>query len=423
MSDISTWGGDPVIVATRAEIDRGASLIGLAESRLIGEVEPFDFFDEPVARLVFAIQLPVILLRLEQLKWACTIASENYISLEARVANRVHWITELIAEHPVLGKLVPNQVIEKFGLGALAVAAGTLFVNGNLSKMLTREVVDVYPALTGLGTSKGDNSEAAAKALQGQLQPFGLIKNGEPHLIAQLRGPALAPPTSLLDFAMRERSVHRENEASIRIDRYTKGDQKLFVVYVPGTRAKTLLQNSDPFDVGSAIGLLAEPEESASHDAVLDAIKREGIGAKDKVVMVGYSQGGTIAGEIAADHNKVNVSALVTFGAPLAQLNFPQSMPVISLEHSNDVIPALSGAVNPVTENWMTVEREVSLGVGEVSLHAHRIDEYVETARQLDQDSGAGAMRMKKKLLRIFKDFSFDASTEYQYSKTPKRPD
>ena len=406
-----------MIVATRSEIERGSALLGLAESRLVGEVEPFDFFDEPVARLVFATQLPFILLRLEQLKWACTIASENYVSVEARVASRVHWISQLIASHPVLDKLMPKLVVEKLGLGALAVAAGSIFVNGNFSKMLTREVVDVYPALTGLTSSHGNNSEAAAKELQGQLQPLGVIKSTEPRLIATLAGPSLAPPASMRDFAERERSVHRENEASIRIDSYKKGDQKLFVVYVPGTRAKTVLPNSDPFDIGAAIGALADPERAASHEAVLDAIKHERIGAGDKVVFVGYSQGGTVAGEIAAGHRKLDVDAVITFGAPVAHLKFSPTLPVISLEHGNDVVPAISGAVNPVTENWLTAVRDVPLAVGESSLHAHRIDEYVETAKLLDQDQSAGATRMKDKIFKLFKGFEFAGSTEYQYSK------
>lgn len=417
MNEITVWGGNPVIIATREEIQRGATLVGMAQSRLISEVEPFDFVSEPIARLVFATQLPAILIRLEQLKWACTIAGENYISGEARVANRVHWITQLVARHPFIDKLVPRNAVEIAGFGALGVAVGAQWFNGGLSKVLAREVVDAYPALTGLTSSHGNNSAAAMKALQGQLGPFGLMKAGVPELIAELPGPVVAPPASLQQLAKRVEQVHRQNEATVRIEHYARGDKKLFVVYVPGTRAKTILPNSDPFDLSNAAQLLSNPEKAASHDAVLDAIEREGIKKGDKVVMVGYSQGGTIAAEVAAKHHDIKVSAVLTLGAPVGHIHMPAAMPVISLEHSNDAVPALAGAVNPVTENWATVEREVPVAPGELQLHAHRVAEYVDTANLADQSNDPGLRRLRKKLLRLFNKFEFVGSNQYQYAK------
>lgn len=420
MSTIVSWGGDPVVVATREEIGRSAAVLGQVESRLLGEVEPFDFFDQPLTRVLFAVQLPLLLLRIEQLKWACTMAGDNYISGEARIAGKVHWLTELIAAHPILDKLVPKQYVEKAGLAALGVAVGAQWFNGGLSKMVAREVVDVYPALTGLSGTSGTNASAGAHALLGQTKGLPILKAGTPEFLLQRSGPKLAAPTGIADLAKREKVVHRENEATIRIERYTHDGKKLFVVYVPGTREKSVLPNSDPFDISNAVALVGNPESAASHDAVVDAIKREGIKSSDQVVLVGYSQGGTIAAEIAKGHHGIKASALITFGAPIAQLHLPAHLPVMALEHTNDVVPALSGAVNPVTENWVTVEREVPMAVGELNLHAHRIGEYVHTANLVDHDNSEtniGAHRIRAKILDLFKGFEFSKSTEYQYVK------
>ena len=411
------WGGDPQIVATRSEIERASALIAMAQSRLLGEVQPFDFLVEPFQRLVFATHLPELLFRLEKLKWACGEAADAYLSTEARVAQRVHWLSQLIAQHPWLEKAIGMGNVEKAGVLALAGAVVTQFFAGNVSKMVTRELVNVYPALTGLTASSGDSSEAGAKALQKQLQPLGLLNAGQARMIAELAGPNYTAPRSVAGIAQRLQMVHKQNEATILIEQYQKDKKKLFVVYVPGTRDKTILPNGDPFDLSSGVALLADPDSAASHQSVLDAMKREGIQKTDKILMVGYSQGGTIAADIATGDYKYKPVGLVTFGAPIAQLDLPDGLPILSVEHTNDIVPALSGAVNPLTTNWLTVEREVPTALGESNLNAHRISEYVSTAGQIDKDSNAGIRRISEKILQTFYNFKFVESTKFQYSR------
>ena len=416
-SGLISWGGDPRIVATRSEIDRASALIGLAQSRLLGEVQPFDFLVEPIARIVFATHLPELLFRLEKLKWACGEASDAYLSTEARVAQRVHWLSQMIAQHPWLEKIITQGNIEKAGVATLAGIVATQFFAGNVSKMMARELVDVYPALTGLTSSSGDSSEAGARALQKQLQPLGLLNAGQVHLIAEQAGPNYTPPQSVAGIAQRLQKVHRQNEATILIEQYKQGKEKLYVVYVPGTRDKTILPTGDPFDLSNGVALLAKPDSAASHQAVLDAMKRDGIKTTDKILMVGYSQGGTIAADIATGHHKFKPIGLVTFGAPIAQFDLPARLPVLSVEHTNDIVPALSGAVNPLTTNWLTVEREVSVQLGESHLRAHGIREYVNTAGQIDSDSTAGVQRIRERILGSFENYKFVESTKFEYSR------
>lgn len=416
-SGLISWGGDPRIVATRSEIDRASTLIGLAQSRLLGEVQPFDFLVEPIARIVFATHLPELLFRLERLKWACGEASDAYLSTEARVAQRVHWLSQMIAQHPWLEKIVTQGNVEKAGVATLAGIVATQFFAGNVSKMMARELVDVYPALTGLTSSSGDSSEAGARALQKQLQPLGLLNAGQVHLIAEQAGPNYTPPQSVAGIAQRLQKVHRQNEATILIEQYKQGKEKLYVVYVPGTRDKTILPTGDPFDLSNGVALLAKPDSAASHQAVLDAMKRDGIKTTDKILMVGYSQGGTIAADIATGHHKFKPIGLVTFGAPIAQFDLPARLPVLSVEHTNDIVPALSGAVNPLTTNWLTVEREVPVQLGESHLRAHGISEYVSTAGQIDSDSTAGVQRIRERILGSFENYKFVESTKFEYSR------
>ena len=412
-----SWGGDPRIVATRSEIDRASALISMAQSRLLGEVQPFDFLVEPFQRVIFATHLPELLFRLEKLKWACGAAADAYLSTEARVAQRVHWLSQMIAQHPWLEKILTQGNIEKAGVATLAGVVATQFFAGNVSKMMAREFVDVYPSLTGLTPSSGDSSKAGAKALQKQLQPLGLLNAGQVHLIAEQAGPNYTAPQSVSGIAQRLQMVHRQNEATILIEQYKQGRQKLYVVYVPGTREKTILPTGDPFDLSDGVALLAKPESAASHQAVLDAMKRGGIKSTDKIMMVGYSQGGTIAADIATGDYKYKPIGLVTFGAPIAQIDLPERLPVLSVEHTNDIVPALSGQVNPLTTNWLTVEREVSIQPGESNLHAHRISEYVSTAEQIDKDATAGVHRIRDRILGSFENYKFVESTKFEYSR------
>lgn len=417
MTGLIAWGGDPRIVATRSEIDRGSALIGLAQSRLLGEVQPFDFLVDPVHRVVFAMHLPALLFRLEQLRWACGAAADAYLSTEARVAQRVHWLTRLVAQHPWLDKLVPAFAVERAGAIAAGAIVATQFVSGDISKMLAREFVDVYPALTGVQRSVGDTAKAGARAMQGQLKPFGLLDPGKARLISELQGESVTAPASIGGIAARLQSVHEQNEATVLVEKYKQGRHRLFVVYVPGTRDKTLLPSSDPFDLSDAVALLANPDQAASQRAVLDAMHRAGINSTDQLLMVGYSQGGTIAGDIAQGHLGYKVSGLVTFGAPIAQLDLPHSIPVLAVEHSNDIVPALSGKVNPLTSNWLTVEREVPTAFGELNLHAHRMSEYVSTAGQVDVYGNSGVQRIREQVMKLFDNYKLVDSTNYQYER------
>ena len=109
-----------------------------------------------------------------------------------------------------------------------------------------------------------------------------------------------------------------------------------------------------------------------------------------------------VAGALASGAGGFNVSAIVTLGAPIAQLELPPDTAVMAIEHSNDVIPALSGAINPLTENWVTVGREIDLHPGQSALTAHELESYVETSKLIDEDDAVGVTRIRETVLKKF---------------------
>jgi len=99
-----------------------------------------------------------------------------------------------------------------------------------------------------------------------------------------------------------------------------------------------------------------------------------------------------------AEENR-NVVGLVTIGSPVSNANLPADLPTLSIEHSNDVVPALAGETNPLTKNWVTASRHVDIEIGETVLKAHDISSYSETARLVDRSNDSGLTRIREEIL------------------------
>lgn len=129
-----------------------------------------------------------------------------------------------------------------------------------------------------------------------------------------------------------------------------------WTVVIPGTRETFLSVN--PQDNLSNVQLMA----GERNDLVLAArraLAMAPIGPGDPVVLVGHSQGGIAAAELAADPSiRANfaVAGVVTMGSPTGQVEVPADVPVISLENVDDVIPGLDGLANPAGPNRVDVQ-------------------------------------------------------------------
>ncbi len=113
-------------------------------------------------------------------------------------------------------------------------------------------------------------------------------------------------------------------------------------------------------------------------------MRESGITSDSPVLITGHSQGGLVAASIAGSGD-YTVQGLFTLGAPAAQSTVPAGIPWIALEHSNDIVPALSGTwahSDPVI---------VTRDVGPLELlhdpqffAAHLLPEYEKTAALAD---------------------------------------
>jgi len=182
-------------------------------------------------------------------------------------------------------------------------------------------------------------------------------------------------PPSLLQVATRLRLLSNSGQPVVRIEQYRFGEHSRFIVYIPGTQNLSLKTTSNPFDMRSNLLLLAGGRSAASRATEL-ALRRSGVSAQDEVMLVGHSQGGLIALDLAKRSASglvpYQVEHVVTFGTP-AGLNEASTLPnVVSFENRADAVPKLELRENPSEKNWLTLEGAVLKN----PIDAHRMESY-----------------------------------------------
>ncbi len=182
-------------------------------------------------------------------------------------------------------------------------------------------------------------------------------------------------PTNLLQIAARLRALSNTGQPLVRIESYDRAGSKQFIVYIPGTQNLSPILNQNPLDMRSNLQLMAG-ESSTSSRAVALAMRRAQIGPTDSVMLVGHSQGGLIAADLAARAGsgqlQFKIDHVVTFGAPLG-LKDPTKLPnTVSIENTADLVPKLDLKANSKTDSWQTLHgtREADL------VESHRMESY-----------------------------------------------
>ena len=207
------------------------------------------------------------------------------------------------------------------------------------------------------------------------------------------------PPGSISEMLDRLSQVSFRKNPTVGIDIFQDNSgSKLAIVYIPGTQTIGLGHDTNPLDMQSNIVAMSGPDQAASERAASLAIQQSGINATDEVIFVGHSQGGMVAGNLAANPGNYIVSGLLTFGAPLGQLNLTK-FPVMAVEHINDPVPNVSGKANPMRSNWVTVQRYSSEKESEALMHSHSLESYRNTSEEIDQAQKSGIQRIREKLL------------------------
>ena len=139
---------------------------------------------------------------------------------------------------------------------------------------------------------------------------------------------------------------------------------------------------------------------------VVAAMRETGVRPGEPVLLVGHSQGGLIAAAVAADpvvRREFSIRQVITSGAPIASVPIPEDVPVLSIEHDDDLVPRLDAAANDDRPNWITVTapapvEDLPSADRSEPLIAHRLELYQRTAAQIDRSADPSLVRRRAEL-------------------------
>ena len=174
-----------------------------------------------------------------------------------------------------------------------------------------------------------------------------------------LTQPHTRPPADVAELYDREAAQHRGvDSGQVRIEEVRSPDGTTrYIVYVPATTDWSPVPGENTTDLTTNVEGMAG-NDTVMREMVRRAIADAGIPDDAEVMLVGYSQGGITAGSLAADPAflaDVNVTALVTVGAPVSDFPIDEGIDVLSIEHEQDLVPDLDGNENPVRDRWSTI--------------------------------------------------------------------
>jgi hypothetical protein len=392
LTGLVSYGGDPSIVASRAEIERISGTLGVIQQRLLDELQPMAQLNGVIQHLQFDVELPETLVRLGLQRHGCFVASESYFTTDARISHQLNGIAEFLTTNPWAANLIPK---EAWATAAAASIIGSVTNTSVTAHAIRTGMAQIPSEQLPILTAPLPNQNVSIHEKQAKLQPT---------------------PTSLQQLTSRL----SDKSGNIRIEGYQTDKGRVLIVYLPGTANWNPVGNGSAFDLQSNLELIGDHENTNSVRAAKAAIEQFGVRPTDNLILVGYSQGGMIASELAEAGN--NVSGVVTIGSPVSNSNFVADLPVLSLEHSNDIVPAFSGSTNPMTENWSTATRHLNLAPGENINAAHEIGNYVQTAKMADESTDTGLARVKNRILEQLEGATPLETREFSATKESSKP-
>ncbi len=390
------YGGDPAVVASRAEIDRVAGQLGAVGDELFGRI--LHLLPNPIERAQVDAALPSIEYRIHKTRLALAFAAENYFSADAKVAHSLEAVGHALRDHPWLLRLLPQVTLDQIRTGGFVAFGLAQFAPGDFGSQSTL----LLASSTDLG--KVADSAQNLGALKDKKVGYRLL----PTLQRQ-------PVKTLSEIGSRLYEVN-EAKKQIRVETYLAGNgQRTLLVYLPGTQSLSPIAGENPFDATTDIALVTDPKHSQLLKAITSALDQAG--AKDSnVIFAGYSLGGIAAAQLAAQGG-FDVSGVITIGSPVGQVHVPAGVPVLSIQHSNDPVPAATGESNPLTQNWATVSREASLPVGAPALEAHELSRYCETLAMVDGTQLKGVSRLRELILGQFSNGSLVKAETFEFTR------
>ena len=251
------------------------------------------------------------------------------------------------------------------------------------------ELVDVAVQLLTAGGSGGLPVPGATARLAGLLAtPFAdgaAVVSARPGLPT---GDRNGPPRGAADLirALALRNAHNDGGGTIDVRILDGPSGRRVILDITGTTAWNLdptRRTAPVSDLGTNLRALAN-RSSVFERGVLQALRQAGVTPSEPIMLVGHSQGGMIAAQLAGrlrDGSEFSVTHLVTAGSPVGLAPVPRSVSVLSLQNRGDVVPELDGVANPRRAGWITVHT----AHGDSSVHGrHSLGSYLAGAVDLD---------------------------------------
>jgi len=180
--------------------------------------------------------------------------------------------------------------------------------------------------------------------------------------------------------------------------------QDRWVVTLPSTQEWNLPWNT-PFDggavndLGGNLAMMLVPELRTQYErAVVEAMHQAGIQPDDPVMMVGFSQGGILAGLMTERYGgtQFNIDAVLTAGSPIEGFRFPDDVAVLAVENDHDIVHQLDLHAGGNPSNLTTLRGDAQTGTLDGT---HSTDHYAATI----DSAGPGVVP------DVFKDFQPNA--------------
>ncbi|WP_165217043.1 hypothetical protein [Schaalia sp. ZJ1691] len=188
----------------------------------------------------------------------------------------------------------------------------------------------------------------------------------------------------------------------------TGGKRTSWSVVIRGTQSWSV-GSSNPQDMLSNLQGVAH-EDSEQCKAVRTAMTMAGIKAGEAVEIVGHSQGGIIAAQLASDPQVVRnyrVTSVLTAGSPTGGFTTAPGVNMLSLENTRDIVPSLDGVSNQHGPGSMTVSfdgNELGLtGPNGKPRFAHDMSVYRTLMERIEnQDGQNGSSSGPKELGEVY---------------------
>lgn len=229
---------------------------------------------------------------------------------------------------------------------------------------------------------------SSARDLQRNADDQERISGGHGGSAADAQSGAAGGASGLFDHIENTSKDHDAYQDGVRIERVVGPDgQTRLIVYFKGQDASA---NRDGWRSLLMTGGGADPSIAALID---DALKDCPAGKDTEVMLVGFSQGGMDAQNIASS-DRYNVSTLVTYGSPITHSDNPH-IQTVHLQANSDPVPAIGGYLGGAHGSNQVFHSDADTPWGQL---AHSDAAYKNVAADFDNSADPRFADVKKSI-------------------------